>query len=68
MPLTKWVLRDSFTEARKTAALKAEAAKKPAFAAEIHGDQAATNLLGHGSAKTTKDHYLRRDKIVAPSR
>ena len=36
--------------------------------AEIHGDQAATDLLGHDSVKTTKNHYLRRDKIVSPSR
>lgn len=87
LPLTKWVLRDSFTEARRAAALKADAAKNPASAAEIrafwfydlrakaaddiaeiHGDQAATDLLGHDSVKTTKNHYLRRGKIVSPSR
>ena len=87
MPLTKWVLRDSFTAAREAAALKAEAEKDATFAAEIrafwfydlrakaaddiaevHGDQAATDLLGHDNVKTTKDHYLRRGKIVGPSR
>jgi integrase len=36
--------------------------------AETHGDQAATDLLGHDNVKTTKDHYLRRGKIVGPSR
>lgn len=36
--------------------------------AEVHGDQAATDLLGHDNVKTTKDHYLRRGKIVGPSR
>jgi len=87
LPLTKWMLRGSFTDARRAAALKADAAKNPAFAAEIrafwfydlrakaaddiaeiHGDQAATDLLVHDSVRTTKNHYLRRGNIVAPPR
>ncbi len=36
--------------------------------AEVDGDQAATDLLGHDNVKTTKDHYLRRGKIVNPSK
>jgi integrase len=87
LPLTKWVLRDSFTAAREAAALKAEAEKNTEFAAEIRafwfydlrakaaddiaevaGEQAATDLLGHDNVKTTQDHYLRRGKIVNPSK
>ena len=36
--------------------------------AEVHGDQAAADLLGHTSVRTTQKHYLHRGKIVAPSR
>ena len=36
--------------------------------AELHGDQAAADLLGHTSVRTTQKHYLRRGKTVAPSR
>jgi integrase len=32
------------------------------------GDQAASDLLGHDSVKTTQRHYLRRGKIVAPTK
>lgn len=32
------------------------------------GDQAASDLLGHDSVKTTQRHYLRRGKIVFPTR
>lgn len=32
------------------------------------GDQAASDLLGHESVKTTQRHYLRRGKIVAPTK
>lgn len=87
MPLTKWVLRDSFTAARATAAAKARAAGNKDFAAEIEafwfydlrakaaddtaedrGEQAAADLLGHSSVSTTQKHYLRRGKIVKPSK
>jgi len=32
------------------------------------GDQAASDLLGHDSVKTTQRHYLRRGKIVSPTK
>ncbi|BBE09484.1 phage-related integrase [Mycoavidus cysteinexigens] len=32
------------------------------------GDQAAADLLGHIDVRTTKRHYLRRGKKVAPTR
>ncbi|HEY0064157.1 MAG TPA: tyrosine-type recombinase/integrase [Telluria sp.] len=32
------------------------------------GEQAASDLLGHDSVKTTQRHYLRRGKIVAPTK
>lgn len=32
------------------------------------GDQAASDLLGHDSVKTTQRHYLRRGKIVDPTK
>lgn len=32
------------------------------------GDQAASDLLGHDSVKTTQRHYLRRGKIVTPTK
>lgn len=32
------------------------------------GDQAASDLLGHESVKTTQRHYFRRGKIVAPTK
>lgn len=87
LPLTKWVLRDSFTAARSAAAAKAKAAGDPEFAAAIRafwfydlrakaaddtaedrGEQAAADLLGHSSVSTTQKHYLRRGKIVKPSK
>lgn len=36
--------------------------------AEDRGDQAAADLLGHSSVTTTQKHYLRRGKIVRPSK
>lgn len=33
-----------------------------------HGDQVANDLLGHDSVRTTQRHYLRRGKIVEPTR
>ena len=32
------------------------------------GDQAAADLLGHSNIRTTQRHYLRRGKIVSPTR
>ena len=32
------------------------------------GEQAASDLLGHESVRTTQRHYLRRGKIVTPTR
>jgi integrase len=32
------------------------------------GDEAASNLLGHEDVRTTRRHYLRRGKIVAPTK
>jgi integrase len=87
MPLTKAVLRDLFTEARESAAVKADKAGNKTLAAEIrafwfydlrakaaddtaelHGDQAAADLLGHGNVAVTQRHYLRRGKVVSPSK
>jgi integrase len=36
--------------------------------AEVLGEQAAADLLGHDSVQTTKNHYLRRGLIVGPSK
>lgn len=32
------------------------------------GEQAASDLLGHDNVKTTQRHYLRRGKIVPPTK
>jgi integrase len=80
--LTSAVLRNHFDEARKLAAeadstmeaaiksfhfydLRAKAADDTS---DARGDQAASDLLGHDSVKTTQKHYLRRGKIVTPTR
>lgn len=82
MPLTKAVLRKHFVAARKMAAegnpdlaerikafwfydLRAKAADD---VGDEKGDQAATNLLGHDSVRTTNRHYRRRGKIVEPTK
>lgn len=82
LPLTKQTLRGQFEKARKVAAkanpkiaaeinatwfydLRAKAADDTA---ELHGDQAAANLLGHDSVSTTQAHYLRRGKVVGPTK
>jgi integrase len=36
--------------------------------AERSDDQAAANLLGHASVATTKRHYLRRGRVVPPTK
>lgn len=80
--LTKAVLRNHFDAARDLAAEKmpvlAEEIKKFWFydlrakaaddTSDLRGDQAASDLLGHDSVRTTQRHYLRRGKIVAPTK
>lgn len=76
--LTAPVLRNHFDAAR-TAAAKAHPALKAAIesfhfydlrakaaddTSDLRGDQAASDLLGHDSVKTTQRHYLRRGKKV----
>ncbi|WP_229218177.1 tyrosine-type recombinase/integrase [Rugamonas apoptosis] len=80
--LTPAVLRNHFDEARKKAAavhpemadaimafhfydLRAKAADDTS---DQRGDQAASDLLGHGNVKTTQRHYLRRGKIVGATK
>lgn len=80
--MTAAVLRNHFTEARKLAIvanpdseqaiknfwfydLRAKAADDTS---DIRGVQAASDLLGHDSVKTTKRHYLRRGKVVNPTK
>ncbi|WP_126353933.1 hypothetical protein [Mycoavidus cysteinexigens] len=81
-PMTKGSLKYYFDSAREKAAkahpefkdqlkafwlydLRAKAADDTS--AE-KGDQAAADLLGHIDVRTTKRHYLRRGKKVAPTR
>lgn len=80
--LTKAVLRNHFEEARATAAEKTPAlaeaikafwfydlrAKAADDTSDERGDQAASDLLGHDSVSTTRRHYLRRGKIVEPTK
>ena len=79
-PMTKQVLRDHVAAAKTAAAEKhpelAKAIKEFWFydlrakaaddTAAERGEQAASDLLGHDSVKTTQKHYLRRGKIVVP--
>ncbi|WP_082447831.1 tyrosine-type recombinase/integrase [Xylophilus sp. Leaf220] len=81
-PLTAAVLRKAFTVARKEAAktnpdiqssilefwfydLRAKAADDISDRA---GEQAAADLLGHDDIRTTSKHYLRRGKVVKPTK
>lgn len=78
--LTKAVLRKHFVAARAAAAMEhpdmAEQiaamwfydlrAKAADDTADEFGEQAASDLLGHDSVRTTQRHYLRRGKVVAP--
>lgn len=79
-PMTKQILRDHFAAAKTAAAEKhpelAKAIKEFWFydlrakaaddTSAERGEQAASDLLGHDSIKTTRKHYLRRGKIVVP--
>lgn len=80
--LTAPVLRNHFDAARAAAA-KAHPALKAAIesfhfydlrakaaddTSDLRGDQAASDLLGHDSVKTTQRHYLRRGKIVGSTK
>jgi len=79
-PMTKQILRDHFAKAKEAAAEKHPAlakaikefwfydlrAKAADDTSDERGEQAASDLLGHDSVKTTRRHYLRRGKIVAP--
>lgn len=80
--LTQSVLRNNFEVARNLAALAAPEmadaikafwfydlrAKAADDTSDERGDQAASDLLGHESVRTTQKHYLRRGKIVAPTK
>jgi integrase len=80
--LTAPALRNQFVVARKAAAkahpelafaiekfwfydLRAKAADDTS---DERGEQAASELLGHESVKTTQRHYLRRGRIVPPTK
>lgn len=81
-PLTKQTLRKQFEAAREQAAkdnprmadqiaamwfydLRAKAADDTA---DTRGEQAAADLLGHDSVTTTQQHYLRRGRLVNPTK
>lgn len=82
LPLTKQTLRSAFEAAREAAALEhpgmAEEiramwfydlrAKAADDVSDERDDQAAADLLGHQNVATTKRHYLRKGKIVPPTR
>jgi integrase len=80
--MSKQMIRDGFDKARIQAAkahpeladaikaawlydLRAKAADDTA---DARGEQSAADLLGHASVSTTKRHYLRRGKIVGPTK
>ena len=81
-PMTPMTLRNGFVSARDQAAERhpdlAEAIKAFWFydlrakaaddVAEISGEDAAKKLLGHTDGRTTARHYLRRGKLVDPTR
>lgn len=81
-PMTKQILRDRFKEAKEAAAkahpeladeinqfwfydLRAKAADDTA---EGRGEEAARDLLGHDNVSTTRRHYLRRGRVVDPTK
>jgi integrase len=80
-PLSKSMVRGRFKKAKTAAAKKhpemAEQimafwirdlrAKAADDTSDLKGDSAAADLLGHADAHTTKRHYIRRGKRVAPT-
>jgi integrase len=80
--LTKAVLRNHFEAAREKAAIEQPGlaeqitkfwfydlrAKAADDTSDERGEQAASDLLGHDSVRTTQRHYLRRGKVVAPTK
>jgi len=80
--MNKQLLSSQFVKARKKAAIDnpelADQIKKFWFydlrakaaddTMEQRGEQAASDLLGHDSIRTTQRHYLRRGKVVAPTK
>jgi integrase len=83
LPMTKQTLRTSFEDARETAARAADAelakqiramwfydlrAKAADDVAERTDEQAAADQLGHKNVATTRTHYLRRGKLVGPTK
>jgi integrase len=80
--LTSAVLRNHFDQARTAAAVKHPAmaadiktfhfydlrAKAADDTSDERGLQAASDLLGHDSVKTTKRYYLRRGMIVGATK
>jgi integrase len=80
--LTAPALRSQFDKARDAASKAAPAlaksikdfrfydlrAKAADDTADGRGQEAARDLLGHESVKTTQRHYLRRGKIVTPTK
>lgn len=80
--LTAPALRSQFEKAKTAAAVNkpvlAKAIKEFRFydlrakaaddTADGRGEEAARDLLGHDSVKTTQRHYLRRGKIVTPTK
>ena len=80
--LTHPMLRNYFDEARQAAIVEApereEFIKKFKFRdlrakaaddiSDSRTEQEASNLLGHDNVKTTQKHYLRRGRIVSPTK
>jgi integrase len=80
--LTAPALRSQFDKARDAAAAATPAladdvrkfrfydlrAKAADDTADGRGEEAARDLLGHDSVKTTQRHYLRRGRIVTPTK
>lgn len=84
MPMTQGVLATHFEDAREAAAKVAATpevaaeirkmwfydlrAKAADDTADKSDEQTAANLLGHDSVATTRKHYLRRGKVVKPTK
>ena len=80
--LTHPMLRNYFDEARQAAIIEAPDKEKMIKAfkfkdlrakaaddvSDSRTEQEASNLLGHDNVKTTQKHYLRRGRIVSPTK